>query len=161
MKDKVIVPDSSCLILFHQMNKIDLFKSIITRLNAKLVLLTPVVEELHSLSNNEIKKYSTKYVLFTDYDEYQNKFKLGKGEAAVLSYTEKNNCIAILDDLKARRIAYSKNIQIIGTMGLLGTGYILCPIGDKAELKLYLANSLNFGFRLPPVDKYLSKLKKK
>jgi len=45
---------------------------------------------------------------------------LGKGETEVITFARKNkNCIAALDDKAARNCAYSLNIQVIGTIGLI------------------------------------------
>jgi len=43
---KLVVPDTSCIILFSQFNRMKLLGDIIDRLGGKLVLLSPVIAEL-------------------------------------------------------------------------------------------------------------------
>lgn len=158
---KLFVPDTSCLILFYQLDKFQLLEEIIDILGGKLILLSSVIAELRSVPKNALG--STKYerIKINNYQRYQNQFNLGKGEASILKYGETMKIIAIIDDFRARKIAAEMGIDVKGTMGLLGAGYILCPIKTKEELIAIFHKAAGLGFRLPPVEPYVRAIKKK
>ncbi len=158
---KLFVPDASCLILFYQFNQMGLLEDIIQSLGGKLLLLSPVIEELRLMPENALKSVKHDRKSINDYQKYQTKFHIGKGEAAIMKFGEKTKIIAIIDDFKARKIALKMGIDVKGTLGLLGAGYVQCPIKTKNDLITLFHEARTFGFRLPPVNSFVETLQKK
>ena len=146
---KLFVPDTSCLILFYQFNRLNLLEEIIDVIGGKLVLLSPVTAELRSVSRNELESMKHEKIIINNFQHYQNKFHLGKGEASIIKYGEKMKIIAIIDDLRARGIAVKMGVDVKGSMGLLGAGYVLYPIETKKDLIVLFHKASALGFRLP------------
>ncbi len=146
---KLVVPDSSCLILFQQLNRMNLLDEIINKLGGKLVLLSPVLAELRTVPDSALVSLNYSEITMNDFQQYQSKFHIGKGEASIIKFGENKKIVAIIDDFKAKKIAQKMGITVRGTLGLLGTGYILCPIETKDELIDLFFKVRSLGFRIP------------
>ncbi len=82
----------------------------------------------------------------TNIPNYISAWDLGAGESEVITYAkEHNNCIAALDDKAARNCAYSLNVKVIGTIGLIllmNKHNLITDVEDK------LKELRNLGFRI-------------
>jgi len=77
---------------------------------------------------------------------YISAWDLGKGESEVITYANNNkNCIVALDDKAARNCAYSLNIQVIGTIGLL---LLMKKQNIIDNIENQLKKLQEFGFRI-------------
>jgi len=108
----VVIPDTSALILFQNIEEIDLLKKVYGEL-----VTTPEVEEefIEGLPDwIKIQPVSDK--------KYQEFFEtqIDKGEASVIALaTEYSDVLLLLDDLKARKLAGQLNMKITGTLGVI------------------------------------------
>jgi len=109
---KIVISDTSCLVVLEKINELNLLRSIYSE-----VLTTPEVKSEFGNSLPEwIKIRSAKNI------DFQTKLedKIDKGEASAIALgAETEDCIVILDDLKARKIAESLHLNFTGTLGIL------------------------------------------
>lgn len=109
---KIIISDTSVLILFQKIKKLDLLKRIYGE-----VLTTPEVAEEYGDELPdwiEIESVSDK--------KYQKllEIQIDKGEASAIALAkEYNNVLLLLDDLKARKIASQLDLKFTGTLGII------------------------------------------
>lgn len=130
---KAIISDTSCLVLLEKIGEIDILKKLFGQ-----VLTTPEVASEFQLplpnwivvEEAKDKNYQTIIEATVD-----------RGEASAIALAiEKENCLLILDDLKARNFAQQLGITITGTFGVLVdaklSGHIreLRPILNKIKL---------------------------
>ena len=109
---RIVISDTSCLVVLEKINELELLKNIYSE-----VLTTPEVKsEFGNPLPDWIKIRSAKNV------DFQSKleFKVDKGEASAIALgAETEDCIVILDDLKARKVAVSLHLNFTGTLGIL------------------------------------------
>jgi predicted nucleic acid-binding protein len=127
---KTIIADSSCLILLDKIEELELLK----KLFGKVIITSIIAEEFGtplpewiSIKNAENKNYQNILELSVD-----------RGEASAIALAvEQSDCLLILDDQKARRLAAELNLKYTGTIALLVEaklkGYIISvrPIINK------------------------------
>jgi predicted nucleic acid-binding protein len=127
---KTIIADSSCLILLDKIEELELLK----KLFGKVIITSIIAEEFGtplpewiSIKNAENKNYQNILELSVD-----------RGEASAIALAvEQSDCLLILDDQKARRLAAELNLKYTGTIALLveakSKGYITSvrPIINK------------------------------
>ncbi len=109
---KIIVSDTSCLILLDKIGKLDLLRSIFGK-----ITITKIVA-------NEFKQKLPEYIQIENPENitYQKIFQsfIDIGEASVLALAmEKKNCLLIIDDNKNRREAKQLGLKYTGTLGIL------------------------------------------
>jgi predicted nucleic acid-binding protein len=109
---KIIVSDTSCLILLDKIGKLDLLRSLFGK-----ITITKIVA-------NEFKQKLPEYIQIENPENitYQKIFQsfIDIGEASVLALTmEKKNCLLIIDDNKGRREAKQLGLKYTGTLGIL------------------------------------------
>ncbi len=66
--------------------------------------------------------------------EKQYKKDLGPGESSCLSIAIERECLFATDDLKARKLAKDRSVDVIGTLGIMRLAFLEDQI-DKRELK--------------------------
>lgn len=109
---KIIVSDTSCLILFQKINKL----SLLSLLFGKITITEIVAEE-----------YGEKLPEFIDIENPNNQnyqkileTYLDPGEASSIALAiEKEDCLLIMDDYKARKEAKQLKIDFTGSLGIL------------------------------------------
>lgn len=111
MRD-VVIADTSCLVLLEKIHQLDLLKSCYDQ-----VFITPAIEdEFRNLIPPWIKVRSPS-------NEFFQKIlmrTIGPGESSALALAmEIPKAILILDDLKARKIAKSLDLNLTGTLGVI------------------------------------------
>lgn len=124
---KIIVSDTSCLILLNKLNKLYLLK----QLFGNIVVTKDVADEFALVLPEfiEIKNpnnYIYKKILETDLD-------VGESSCIALAL-EYNDCLLILDDQKARKKARDLKLKFTGTLGLILLGKQNGYINSVAEL---------------------------
>ncbi|MHA1167152.1 MAG: hypothetical protein ACTSRU_04980, partial [Candidatus Hodarchaeales archaeon] len=67
VKPRLLVPDTSCLILFHQLDRLELLNDIVASLGMKLILLSPVLDELRKTPVEDMEKLIHSKVSVRDY----------------------------------------------------------------------------------------------
>lgn len=109
---KSIISDTSCLIVLSNIGELQLLQKIYS----SIITTKEVAEEFSEALPFwiEVKSATSKY--------YQQilEIQIDKGEASAIALAlEIPNCILILDDLKARKIATHLGLTITGTIGVL------------------------------------------
>ena len=109
---KLIVSDTSCLILLHKINQLDLLKYLF----GSVTITQIVADEFGILLPDFIiienpKEQNYQKILETIIDP-------GESSSIALAL-DNDNCLLILDDLKARKVAKQLKLDFTGTLGLL------------------------------------------
>ncbi len=109
---KVIVSDTSCLILLDKIGELNL----LNRLFGTIIITQEITDEFKKeLPNwvrieNPVNKTYQK-ILETSLD---------RGEASAIAFAiEQSNCLLIIDDYKGRKYAEQLGIKITGTLGIV------------------------------------------
>lgn len=109
---EIIVSDTSCLILLDKIGRLNLLKSLF----GKITITDIIAKEFGQLLPNFIEIENPKN---KNYQKILESF-LDQGEASAIALAlEKNDCLLIIDELKARREAKQLKINFTGTVGLL------------------------------------------
>lgn len=109
---KIIVPDTSCLIFLEKIGEIQILKELYSR-----------VVTTNEITNEYI--YSLpKWIKISDAREKQYQKVLeqivDKGEASIMVLAlETAESVVAIDDLKARKLAKSLDLQVTGTLGII------------------------------------------
>lgn len=108
----IIISDTSCLILFEKLGRLELLESVFGN-----VIITQVVA-------NEFEKAIPKFIQIENpkNENYQRILEsfLDPGEASAIALAlEKENPLLIIDDYKARREAKQLRLKYTGTVGIL------------------------------------------
>ena len=108
---KLIIADTSCLILYDKIDQFDILKRTFT----EIVVTKEVAEEFGELPN------WVKTVSISESEQFVRLInQLGKGEASAITLAlENKNSILLIDEKKGRKIAQQLNINIIGSLGVL------------------------------------------
>ena len=133
---KVIVSDTSCLILLDKINRIDLLSKLFKNVTVTQIVADEfgnILPDFISIENPVNQKYQSILETFLD-----------KGEASSIALClEKDKCLLIIDELKGRREAEQLKIDITGTVGIFllakQLGYI-----DSVSTELQKLQKTNF-----------------
>jgi predicted nucleic acid-binding protein len=109
---KVIISDTSCLILLDNIGELallhKLYKTIITTIEVKLEFGKDL-PDWFEIKESENKNYQS--IIENTVD---------KGEASTIALAiEYDDCLLIIDDLKGRKFALHLGLNIIGTIGVI------------------------------------------
>lgn len=108
---KVIVSDTSCLILLYKINRLDLLKDLFGN-----VTITQIVADEFGIQLPDFITIENPKEL-----NYQKILEtiLDPGESSSIALAlDKDDCLLILDDLKARKEAKQLKMDFTGTLGL-------------------------------------------
>lgn len=128
----MIILDNSVLSAFKRTNALniirELFKEVIvpTKVYEEFVrkwgqLNFPSWVKVETLSNNLIREARS--------------ISLGAGEAQAIVLAKHKRYLLALDDRRAREEAAEREVEIIGSTGILRIAYEYCPIKTKRELR--------------------------
>jgi predicted nucleic acid-binding protein len=118
-KDKVIISDTTCLIAFRDINKLDILKNTFDEIE-----ITPDVKKEYEDKGNvlpnwfKIKEPNDKEWV----NKLRNKYGAGESQSIVLAKeeeTEGNDVLLIIDDRRARNKAIDMGIHVIRTMAVV------------------------------------------
>jgi predicted nucleic acid-binding protein len=139
---KIIIADTSCLILLHKIDEFDLLH----KLFGEILITSEIKSEFGSslpdwvIIKDPLNQTSQNIVAAS----------LDKGEASAIALAlEEKDPLLILDDLKARRMASGLGLNYTGTLGVLAdaqqSGFLksIKPIIDRIrETNFHLSDEL-------------------
>ena len=109
---KVVISDTSTLILFQKIDEFDLLKKVY----GNLITTPEVVEEYGDKLPDWIEIKEVGDQKYQDFLETQVDY----GEASAIALaSEFEDVLLLLDDLKARKLARRLNFKITGTLGII------------------------------------------
>lgn len=109
---KIVISDTSTLILFDKINEFDLLRKVYK----ELVTTPEIVEEFGGKLPDWIKIKSVQNIKYQKILETQ----VDRGEASALALaTELEDVLLLLDDLKARKLAVKLMFKTTGTLGII------------------------------------------
>jgi predicted nucleic acid-binding protein len=109
---KIIVSDTSCLILLAKINRINLLQKLFGRITITSIIANEFGNELPDFIEIE-DPHNTNYQKILE-------SIIDKGEASAISLAlEKENCLLIIDDNKGRKEAQRLGLNLTGTIGIL------------------------------------------
>jgi len=109
---KVIISDTSCLILLSKINELGLLKEVY----GQIVTTTEIATEFGETLPIWVEILSVKDKLRQQILEMQ----IDKGESSAIALAlEMNYSLIILDDLKARKVAGQLGLKFTGTLGVI------------------------------------------
>ncbi|RLB29650.1 MAG: DUF3368 domain-containing protein [Deltaproteobacteria bacterium] len=111
MHETAIV-DASALIALEKIELLD----ILCKLYHQIILTDAVINEFGTPT---IECYSIRKVKSPMVKLLLNESNLGKGEAEVIALASETGIRMIVDDLKARKVAETLNLNLTGTIGVL------------------------------------------
>jgi predicted nucleic acid-binding protein len=109
---KMVISDTSCLILFHKIGELDILRKVYDS-----VITTPeVAEEFMFELPDWIHIEAVKDKKYQEFLETQ----IDWGEASAIALAKEMEApLLLLDDLKARKLAVKLNLKITGTLGVI------------------------------------------
>ncbi len=109
---KIVISDTSTLILFHKIETLDLLQKVY----GELITTPEIAEEFGEKLPVWIKIQSVSDKKYLEFIETQ----VDSGEASVIALAKEfDDTLLILDDLKARKLAARLNLKITGTLGII------------------------------------------
>jgi len=133
---KVVISDTSCLILFQNINELQILKAVYGNIYTTPEVLAEYGSALPKwiiIKKVQDKKYQK--LLETQID---------KGEASAIALAfEINSDLILLDDLKARKLAKELHLKITGTFGIISKAKKL-KIIDKVKPLIEKIQKTNF-----------------
>ncbi len=109
---KVVISDTSTLILFHKIEEFDLLRKVYD----ELVTTPEIAKEFGEVLPVWIKIQAVSDKKYQKFLETQ----IDSGEASAIALaTEYDDVLLLLDDLKARKLAVQLNFKITGTLGVI------------------------------------------
>ena len=149
-----LVFDASTLILIYQHHQEELFKTIMEKLHADGILLSPVERELLTIPIHEIQNLLQ--LTSENFSPSQTfSISLGVGERAVLEFVQtkmkdpNSSYICVIDDLTTRKKALELKLPLIGSIGLTTKGFEACAIKGTHDLLVLWEQWRMSGFRIP------------
>ncbi len=128
----MIILNNSVLSAFKRLNALHL----VDELFEDVAVPAKVYEEfVRKWSPAEFPTWLRVETLSHELEEEADKLKLGMGEAQAIVLAEHKDCLLALDDEKAREEAIKREVDLIGSAGILRIAYEHCPIKTKEELK--------------------------
>ena len=135
---KVVISDTSTLILFHKIEQLNLLEKVYGELFTTPEIAMEFREELPKW----IKIQSVTDKKYQEFLESQ----VDKGEASAIALAKEfDDALLLLDDLKARKLAVRLNLKITGTLGIIHKAKQMSVI-DK--VKPYIDLLLKTDFRI-------------
>ena len=118
---KIIISDTSTLILFHKIGELNLLQKVYVEL-----MTTPEIAE-------EFGEKLPDWIIIQEVsDKKYQKFletQVDYGEASAIALaTEFDDGLLLLDDLKARKLAVQLKFNVTGTLGIIHKAKQLSPI---------------------------------
>lgn len=109
---RIVISDTSSLIIFQKIEELDLLK----QLYSELVTTPEIIKEYGDELPSWIKVVAVKDKKYQELIETQ----LDKGEASAIALAKEfDDVLLIIDDLKARKLAQKLNLKITGALGVI------------------------------------------
>ena len=146
---KIVISDTSCLIILHKIGELDLLHKVYDA-----VVTTPEVSrEFSELLPDWITIEHVKDKKYQEFLETQ----IDPGEASAIALAkETESPLLLLDDLKARKLALKLNLKFTGTLGVINKAK---EIGVLEKVRPIIKKLLATDFRISEniVDEMLRK----
>ena len=108
----IIVSDTSCLILLKKLGKLEILESLFKKITVTQIIAQEFGKELPDFIEIEDPNNKNYQRILETY--------LDPGEASAIALAlEKEKCLLILDDNKARKEAKQLNLTFTGTIGII------------------------------------------
>lgn len=106
-----IIADTSCLVLLEKINELD----VLHKLYKEIIITPEVADEFGSELPEWIEVHSVEDL------KYKKLFEMtvDPGEASVIALAVEIGGLVILDDQKARKLAFELGLDVTGTLGIL------------------------------------------
>lgn len=135
---KVVISDTSTLILFQKIEQLELLK----KLYIELLTTPEIAEEYGEILPNWIKVESVADRKYQEFLETQ----VDSGEASAIALAkEYDDVLLLIDDMKARKLANKLNLKITGTLGIIHKAK---QVGLIDNVKPLIEKLLNTNFRI-------------
>jgi predicted nucleic acid-binding protein len=109
---KIIIADTSCLILLSKIEELELLKKLYQN-----IIVTP---EIVAEYGEKLPSWFTVENVVNKQKQAELEQKVDRGEASAIALSlENQNSTVILDDVKARKLAEKLNIDFTGTLGII------------------------------------------
>ncbi len=109
---KIIISDTSCFIILTNIGELDLLQKVYGKVTTTIDIATEYGETLPPWV--EISSVNDKY------RQQLLEMQIDKGESSAIALAlEIPNCVVILDDYKARKIAEHLGVNFTGTIGVI------------------------------------------
>jgi len=109
---KAIIADTSCLILYDKINKLEILRDTFV----ELIVTDEVAEEF----GGELPDWIAIQQITNQAQYLELAKNLGKGEASSITLAlEFNDSLLVIDERKGRKVAEEMKIEIIGSLGVL------------------------------------------
>ncbi len=146
---RVVIPDTSCLIVFDNIDGFNILREVY-----KDILTTPeVLNEYGVALPKFIKVVSVKNKKYQNFIETQ--LDIGESSAIALA-AEIKNSLLILDDLRARKIAGQLGFNITGSLGIINKAK---KMGVINKVEPYIKKLIDSGFYIS--EKVINELLRK
>jgi predicted nucleic acid-binding protein len=135
---KVIISDTSCLILLDKIGELELLQTLFGRITITNEIADEFNKELPNWFSIQAPKNRMYQVIL--------EASLDKGEASAIALAvEEKDCLLIIDDSKGRKYAEKLHINITGTLGILINAKLS---GHIASVKPLLEKIKKTDFRI-------------
>ena len=135
---KVIISDTSCLILLDKIGELELLQTLFGRITITNEIADEFNKELPNWFSIQAPKNRMYQVIL--------EASLDKGEASAIALAvEEKDCLLIIDDSKGRKYAEKLRINITGTLGILINAKLS---GHIASVKPLLEKIKKTDFRI-------------
>jgi predicted nucleic acid-binding protein len=135
---KVIISDTSCLILLDKIGELELLQTLFGRITITHEIADEFNKELPNWFSIQAPKNRMYQVIL--------EASLDKGEASAIALAvEEKDCLLIIDDSKGRKYAEKLRINITGTLGILINAKLS---GHIASVKPLLEKIKKTDFRI-------------
>jgi predicted nucleic acid-binding protein len=145
----IIVSDTSCLILLDKLGRIDLLQSLFNKITVTSIIADEFGKELPDfieVHDPQEKNYQRIFESFLD-----------PGEASAFALAiEIDDCLLIIDDLKARREAKQLKLNFTGTIGIL---ILAVEKGYIKDVSVLIDKIKETNFRIS--EKYINEIKRR
>ncbi|MBS3769402.1 MAG: DUF3368 domain-containing protein [Bacteroidales bacterium] len=135
---RVVIPDTSSLILFHKIGEVELLEKVYKNLTTT----KEIAEEFNADLPDWIK------IVEVGDKKYQEALQtqIDTGEASAIALAKENeNPLLILDDRKARKVANKLNLRITGVLGIIHKAK---QVGVITKVKPLIDELLSTDFRI-------------
>lgn len=146
---KIIISDSTALIILAKTNRLNLLSNFIETL-----YIPPAVKKEISYKDDIVKKsideadfIEVKHITNQDILKEVQSANLDRGETEAIVLSMETGLDLIIDEKLGRKYAKSKNIQVTGLLGILKTN-LLNGFINYVELLYILEEFKNVSFRL-------------
>ncbi|MBU2555515.1 MAG: DUF3368 domain-containing protein [Bacteroidetes bacterium] len=109
---KVVISDTSILIIFQKIDELNLLKKVY----GELITTPEIVQEFGESFPDWIKIHPVKDKKYQNFLETQ--VDIGEASAIALA-TEHEDVLLLLDDLKARKLALKLKLKVTGSLGII------------------------------------------